>query len=299
MGRFGEKGDNSRNLRTGEWALLKRVFRTARLPWEEITIGDGLSASGTAWTDSDYQINVGPDGFNADLSLWPNDSTLVHETTHVWQYYNHTLTKAHAFAAHVRAGATDWVQKKFDRVLPGHWEDDEAETKLYEYHLDGSWDAMGFEGQAQLVEDWYDMGMKTEGYRYVFVKYILWYGNLSMTNLTRTELARRYPEIADIPEIDIQDKAVAHEPAVPLTDSYLISLLQPRYAANDVTGFGTRARKVEQVFKSTKVAEALALFSRLTTRKAGDTVSMYFHDHLSSATRTKLLQILQDRTRGR
>jgi len=64
----------------------------------------------------------------------------------------------------------------------------------------------------------------------------------------------------------IEDKAIAHEPGVPLTDSYLISLLQPRYAADDVAGFGARARKVEQVFRSTSVAQALPLFARLRLR---------------------------------
>lgn len=296
-GRFGGKGDNSRNLRLGEWTLLKRVFRTARLPWEEVTIADGVNGNGGEWTDSDYQINVGPRHFNEDLAV-SIPGTLVHEMTHVWQYYNHTLTKAHGLKAHLYSGATDWVQKKLDRVLPGHWEDDEAEHRLYEYDLAGSWEDMGFEGQAQMVEDWYEMKEKEEGYRYFFMKHIVWAGDPAAMKLTRTELAMRSFDITG-PQVDIGDKAVAHNPRVPLTDSYLISLLQPRYAADDVAGFGARAKKVEQVFQSTNMVEALPLFTRLVLRRPGDTVSTYFHDHLSTPTRTKLLQILQNRSAGK
>lgn len=297
---LGGKGDNSRMLTVGETNLLKRVFRTARLPrWDEVSIADGVNGNGGEWTDSDYEINVGPGSFKQDLSIGSRlPATLVHEMTHVWQYYNHTLTKAHGFGAHLYSGATDWVQKKLDRVLPGHWEDDEADNRLYKYDLDGSWEDMGFEGQAQMVEDWYEMGMKEEGYRYFFMKHIVWAGDPAATKLTRTALAMRSPDITGAP-VHIDDKAVAFNPRVPLSDSYLISLLQPRYAPDDVAGFGARAKKVEQVFQSTNMVDALPLFARLVLRRSGDTVSTYFHDHLSTPTRTKLLQILQNRAAGR
>ena len=296
---LGGKGDNSRMLTPGEMGLIKKVFRTARLPrLEEVSIADGVNGNGGEWTDSDYEINVGPRSFKHDLSIL-DPATLVHEMTHVWQYYNHTLTKAHGFAAHLRTGATDWVQKKLDRVLPGHWEDDEADNRLYKYDLDGSWNDMGFEGQAQMVQDWYEMGMKTEGYRYFFMKHIVWSGDRAAGHLTRTQLALREPDITGVQEMYINDKAVAQDPGVPLSDSYLISLLQPRYAADDVAGFGARARKVEQVFQSASIAQALPLFTRLTLRRPGDKVAMYFHGHLSTPSRTKLLQILQNRAAGK
>jgi hypothetical protein len=47
------------------------------------------------------------------------------------------------------------------------------------------------------------------------------------------------------------------------------------------------------------MVEALPLFARLVVRNPRDNVSMYFHDHLSTPTRTKLLQILQNRAAGR
>ena len=274
------KGDNNRLMTPGEFALIKRVFRTAHLPrLDQVQIADGVNHMGGAWTDSDYQINVGPRLFAGDLSALEPD-TLVHEMTHVWQYYNGTLTKAHAAFAQIRAGM-------------GGFTDD-----LYKYDLDGSWYDMGFEGQAQMVEDWYTMGEKEEGYRYFFMKQIVWSGNKSAERLTRIELVLQGADMATQEEV-VPDRATAHEPSAPLPDSYLISLLQPRYAADDVVGFGARARKLEEVFRSASMGQALALFPRLVGRLPQDEVSMYFHDHLSTPTRTKLRQILQDRMAGK
>ena len=277
VGRFGGKGDNSRALFQGETSLIKTVFKTARLPsLLEVSIADGVSVKGTPWTDSDYQINVGPWSYDHDLSVFDR-STLVHEMTHVWQYFNKTLTKLHAFVASVR----------------------NPEDDLYSYDLNGSWEDMGFEGQAQMVEDWYTMGMHTEGHRYFFMKHVVWSGDKSAAHLTRTELALREPDSGTPETISSPDRATAHEQSAPLSDSYLISLLQPRFAADDVAGFGARARKLETVFGSAGMAQALPLFARLVMRRPGDNVSTYFHDHLSTQTRTKLLQILQGRLAGK
>ena len=276
MGRFGGKGDNARALDASERQLIRTVFKTARLPpLNELSIADGVNFNGGAWTDSDYEINVGPYYYNTDLSKsWPG--LLAHEMTHVWQYYNKTLTKTHAFIAHVR----------------------QPESVLYAYDLNGSWEDMGFEGQAQMIEDWYDMGMHVEGYRYFFMQHVVWSGDKSAARLTRAELAMREPDVVT-DEASGPRRQIAYNPSVPLSDSYLISLLQPRYAADDVPGFGARARKLEEVFRSTKMVEALPLFARLVVRNPRDNVSMYFHDHLSTPTRTKLLQILQNRAAGR
>jgi hypothetical protein len=288
VGRFGGKGDNARALFQGEINLIRTVFKTARLPpLIEVSIADGVSIKGTPWTDSDYQINVGTWSYDHDLSLFDR-STLVHEMTHVWQYYNKTLTKFHAFFASVR----------------------NPEEDLYSYDLNGSWEDMGFEGQAQMVEDWYTMNsasfrkdnpeeLKEEGYRYFFMKHVVWSGDKSAAHLTRAQLAMREPDIGTKQAVSLPDRAIAYEQRAGLTDSYLVSLLQPRYAADDVAGFGARARKLEEVFRSARTAEALPLYPRLVARKPGDKVSMYFHDHLSTPTRTKLLQILQNRMAGK
>ena len=300
VGRFGGKGDNERNLTVAERSLTGRVFKTARLPdLDDITIADGVNGNGGAWTDSDYQINVGPYYYKTDLSV-SDPSTLVHEMTHVWQYFNHTLSKGHAFGAHAAA----WIKDEFTSY--GNSENDPKkeyvsfENRLYKYDVvgDGTWDDMGFEGQAQMVEDWFGMGMKEEGYRYVFIKNVLYSGDLSARKLNGVQLQLRSPDIPDNDGVR-QDRQTALEERPPLTDTYLIELLQRRYARNDVPGFGGRARTVEQLFQSTSKTEAVPLLTRLTVRNSGEKVAMYFHDHLATATRTKLLQILQNRAAGR
>jgi hypothetical protein len=89
-----------------------------------------------------------------------------------------------------------------------------------------------------------------------------------------------------------------NEPYVPITDYYLISLLEPRFRADDVAGYGERARKLEQVFGRLTVLEAAPLLARLVYKAHADKVAMYFHGHLSTATRKKLINILRGRLTG-
>ena len=98
------------------------------------------------------------------------------------------------------------------------------------------------------------------------------------------------PEIISVPYRITQKEVL---PA--LTDDYLISILKPRFHASDVAGYGARARKLEQVFGSLKSFEAFPLFTRLTLRPNGDVVAGYFHHHLATQTRNKLLEILRGR----
>ena len=238
-GRFGGKGDNQRQLMPNEFALIRKVFQTARLPpLHDIMIGDGSSATGTAWTASVFLFCVGFFFFGTDLSVSAPE-TLVHEMTHVWQYYNGSLTMAHAFKAQAWAATKDFFTSH-GREEKHHFTD-----KLYSYNVtDGTWDDMGFEGQAQMVEDWYTMGMHTEGYRFVFVKNILWDGDESARSLTRAVIAMRSPSL---PDTDVRDVKVGVREVRPaLTDDVLIDLLKVRYSATDVVGYGRRVMKVEQ-----------------------------------------------------
>jgi len=59
-------------------------------------------------------------------------------------------------------------------------------------------------------------------------------------------------------------------------------------------GYGQRARQLESIFAGTNAAEAAPLLARLKLRRPGDKVAMFFHAHLSTATRNKLLGILSD-----
>ena len=83
-----------------------------------------------------------------------------------------------------------------------------------------------------------------------------------------------------------------NEPRVPVTDYYLMTLLEPRYRSDDVAGYGGRAREVEKVFRSLPLQEASPLLVRLLKRSEGDRVAAYFHGHLATATRKKLISIL-------
>lgn len=86
-----------------------------------------------------------------------------------------------------------------------------------------------------------------------------------------------------------------NEPYVPITDWYLISLLEPRFRADDVGGYGQRARKLEQVFGRLTVIEATPLLVRLVSKMPGDRVAMLFHGHLATTTRAKLINVLRAR----
>jgi hypothetical protein len=82
------------------------------------------------------------------------------------------------------------------------------------------------------------------------------------------------------------------------SDEYLIRTLGRRYAANDVAGPTARARELTKDFQlgvQPKSPLARTLHARLESRKNGDKLSMYFHDHLSTAERTKLLGILKSK----
>jgi hypothetical protein len=87
----------------------------------------------------------------------------------------------------------------------------------------------------------------------------------------------------------------AHESYPDPSDGYLADLLGRRYAKNDVAGYGGRVRELEAVFRRLSRAKAAGLYPRLAIRKAGDKISMFFHDHLSTITRTRMLAIVQGR----
>jgi hypothetical protein len=87
-------------------------------------------------------------------------------------------------------------------------------------------------------------------------------------------------------------KITQNETFPPASDDYLISLLQPRFQADDVPGFGGRAQELEKVFATLPRDNAAKLLTRLAARSPGDRVAGYFHGHLATATRNKLIKIL-------
>ena len=178
---MGLYGDDERLLTSKEEKLIRDVFKTTDLPrLSQIRIRNGESPTGTAITirdGDDYSIMVGQRLFDGDVAAM-EPSTLVHEMTHVWQWYQGTLSKAHALSAH----AHRWAAGK----LGGR-----GTNYLYEYDiLTDSWDDMGFEGEAQLVEEWYSDGMGDEDHdkRYCFVKKVLYDRNVAARKMNIIDL---------------------------------------------------------------------------------------------------------------
>jgi hypothetical protein len=91
----------------------------------------------------------------------------------------------------------------------------------------------------------------------------------------------------------IVDTAVAHEEYPEASDEFLIQTLKTRYRADDVVGYGGRVKLLQQIFEKMDSVRAKVIRQRLLTRRAGDPISIDFHDKLSQATRTALLETLR------
>lgn len=202
-------GDDDRLLTSAEVRLVREVYKNTQLPpFSKIRIRNGLSPNDTAitfpnYSDGTYNMSVGQDLFDGDMTTTGNQSdkdTLIHEMVHVWQYYHGLLSKAHGIIAHAHRSAAG----KFG------YQDD---SYLYQYNiLIDSWNDMGFEGQAQLVEDWYHDGKKGEDddKRYCFIKKVLYEGNSAARGLNIVQLCEKdfFPTPGPDPEpmrVTVQD----------------------------------------------------------------------------------------------
>lgn len=174
-------GNRDRPLTSHEERLIKTVFHAADLPpFESVRIRDGLTTTGVPFTTSgtttkvlfgplsgrpeQYLIMVGPQLFAGDLAAIA-PATLVHEMVHVWQYKHRKLSELRGLMTH----ALYYLSGKFTGRGQQH---------LYTYDLAQPWDRIGFEGQAQLVEDWYRFDhMNESSERWEYVKHTLFNGN--------------------------------------------------------------------------------------------------------------------------
>jgi hypothetical protein len=171
-------------------------------------------------------------------------------------------------------------------------------NKLYSYDTDGTWEEMGFEGQANIVEHWYKSRMKEDGYEYLFIKYLVWGYDPTISRLegrTGKDLAEIEARRFNPSPLEHSSSSVSYQTRPPLTDTFLVSLLKPRFGSKDVPGFGRREKRLESVFSSVNVSEGIRLYTRLVLQNRKDPVAVYFHDHLSTTTRRNLLRILQSR----
>jgi|GEM_PF-1690113 len=302
MGLF---GDNERLLTKGEEQLIRKVFLQATLPpFSKIRIRDGLSPTGTPFTDSDFSIMVGPSLFKGDLST-DDPNTLVHEVVHVWQYKNGTLTRAKALAVHTGAAIAKYsppmriVAGRPPRFVyvprPSNWD---PVKDLYKYTIGNSWESFGFEGQAQLVEDWFKKtdiygpgdNMATTSDRYVYVKKVLYSGDRIARELTLAEL-KGTSEPPEPFELELPDRQVAFEEEHFFAFSRYI---EQRFSATDNAGLAQRLRSLENYcrkLRRSRPGDALRLAMRL--EQPGDPIARSFQYYLSTPTRTLVLKILK------
>ncbi len=268
-------------------------------PLSRIRIRDGLSwPKGTAFTtprtqwardtghpfghetEGAYLIMVGPRLFDGDVALM-DPATLVHEMTHVWQYKHGTLTEGHALVAHVHYSASD-------RLGTRRYED------LYAYEIGESWNDMGFEGQAQLVEEWYTSDkMSEKSDRWVYVKNVLFLEDRSARSLTLGELRLRDPDLPAEPFEGVRQVSFEE---FPFSDDYLLRVLEQAIRPDDVPRLAARVKTLEHYFRQfrrLRLRDADALAARLDARKPGDRLAQAFHYHLSTPTRDGLIKVLR------
>lgn len=296
MGLFGA---NERLLTAPEEHLIRRVFKSTSLPMlSSIRIRDGLSPTGTAFTDHDYSIMVGPKLFDGDLSK-DDPYTLVHEMVHVWQYKHGMLTRAKALLAHGIANIAKYsppVRLKPGRPprfvyepRPANWDPVE---NLYAYKLGDSWNSFTFEGQAQLVEDWVKFdNMSETADRFVYVKKVLYSGDPIARELTLAELKGPAPDKPGPSDIEVPDRQIAFN-----EDHFLAfqRYVEQRFRADDTAGLAARLKALENYcrkLRSGRPTDAARLAKRL--EQSGDPLARSFQYHLSTPTRQLVLKILK------
>ena len=134
-----------RQILDSEYFQADKVFHGTLPPKINIIISDGLGAGQRPYTVPrpltpwKYVIYIGPQAFpRADVP--PFDHTLIHELTHVWQGFH---------------GRSRWgyvCNSVINQAIYG--------TGAYDYQPGDAWGHYNAEQQAELVEDWYRMGMR-------------------------------------------------------------------------------------------------------------------------------------------
>jgi hypothetical protein len=154
-------GTKLRNLSFDERDLAKGVFDDSLPAWERIFVTDGLGplpGLDRPYTEElarMFVVNVGPD-YYPDLTGKVNygfgtaSNLLIHELTHVWQYY-------HGYSVMFRSLWANTGGKQYSYTI----EDSDA------------WDDFNVEQQAHLVEDWFDRRSSRTDKRFVFIEKII------------------------------------------------------------------------------------------------------------------------------
>ena len=286
------------NLREEQYAW--DLFRGTLPPGNQIGIGDGLGFGDRPWTDTGsdrnarmpfmrYQVNLG-DMASMDLTsthyfggFGRICNSFIHELTHVWQYLHGDWVKVSSVTA-----------QAVEAVAPYLFWGDLSSIPAYDYTpLDDSkaWDDYNAEQQAHIVEDWnYRRDKSSELFPFIS-EVIRSHGDPTARKQSLKELRSHLYTPPPPPPSPTFIRVAS-------PDAALLPLLEKRFAANDVAGFGGRVRQLEQIFRGLDQLQARQLLDRLNFRRNGDQVSMYFHDHLSTATRIQLLNILRSASKA-
>ena len=135
--------------------MCERVFAgtlSASFVRNNVMLSNGLGAGGRPFTSIDfgrpghYTILIGPRAFDPAAVMDINyKATFVHEMTHVWQM--------HVEVGSAESGST---RRRPEACRQGN-------AYLYgEGNLNKPWDDFGVEEQAQIVEDWFKNGLKSD-----------------------------------------------------------------------------------------------------------------------------------------
>jgi len=266
--------------------MLNRVFGNTLPPWREIGIGNGLGWGGAPWASTTnnagyaqtpnvrYVINVGdlasydltsPSGTSSVLgsSYGTIRGLLVHEMTHIWQYYrgeNVVIGKIH------------------------------AETiGSYDFEPGEPWNDYNTEQQATVVENWVDNGMKETDELFPYIQEILRKGlnkDARFRNVPPGDFELYKNGVQPLPASTL--KVVVYYPEKPIEDE-----LAKRFHANDVKGFIARMERLKELFGRVPPKQAKDLLERLKVYNVRDKLAKYFGEHLSAFERETLLKLLR------
>ncbi len=133
-----------------------------------------------------YLLNLGKGGYQNALSFWRTDftnditggagrpgSTLVHETTHVWQGYHKAFSWWYIF---------DSIYKQ---ACCGN--------KAYDYTPGQNWADYHCEQQAHIVEDWWCCGGTTTSNLYPYMVSNIWTGSATTNTIFKYDPTIRHP----------------------------------------------------------------------------------------------------------
>lgn len=272
---------NIRHLGQREKDIAKKVFKNT-IPYDDVVVSDGLGGGDRPFTvptsmpvtvlfnvsDGKYVMHVG-EGYTGMSYRQVDQNLLIHELAHVWQGEHSSSSWNYVFSSMwhqaLSADAYDYDKRRWK-----HWDDYNPEQ------------------QAQIVEDWFAAGMnEAEDYdsrdtRFYYIKKHI-RGESILEDWT-------LPVVRPLPKATLHVELPGESP-----DPYLLPILKTRFDANDVSGFGGRVKKVEEIFKKLRPVDAHILLRRLEARRNGDKVAQYFHEHLSTASRNALMKILKER----